>query len=296
MPAAFAFRYESRAPDGALGRLVESIWYARGTVPYQRERIAPTGSAVAVLVLGDPIRETPDDGHGPPFMTERGFLIGPHDRPVINEPLGETYAVGIVSTAVGCEAVFGVAPSSIRGRVVDLEATWGMAADLRRELLVAIGPARMLDLVEVSLGAEVAAPPDPLLVRCERAVRMLETDPSRPVAAIADALGVSHAQLDRDFRRVVGLSPRSVARLSRVRRLLATIDVRQRQPWAELAQEHGWFDQSHLIRDFRRHTGVTPIDYVEAQRAAFQPQGAGDSAGFVPEPMLRRDPPMLIPS
>ena len=64
MGEAFAFDFRPRFPTGDLGRAVEQVWYARGTVPYARERIAPTGSTVVVLVLGPPIRETPDDGGG----------------------------------------------------------------------------------------------------------------------------------------------------------------------------------------------------------------------------------------
>ena len=49
------------------------------------------------------------------------------------------------------------------------------------------------------------------------------------------------------------------------------------------AAELGWFDQPHLIRDFKRHTGVTPSQYIEAQRAVFSPGDQTGAAGFVPE-------------
>jgi AraC-like DNA-binding protein len=45
----------------------------------------------------------------------------------------------------------------------------------------------------------------------------------------------------------------------------------------------GWFDQAHLIRDFKRHTGVTPSEYVAAQRSTYDRDEAAISAGFVPE-------------
>ena len=284
LPEAFAFDYQVRNPGGPLGRLVESVWYARGSIPYARERIAPTGSAVAVIVLGPAIVETPDDGRGRPLRAERGFLIGPHDRPVVNEPTGETFAVGIVTTSVGCEAVFGVRPASIRGRVVDLEPAWSSAGRLRRRLLRTTEPVRMLDLVVDTISRTAHLDLDPTAMRCERAVALLEADPTRPIATIADELSVSHTRLDREFTGVIGLSPRALARLLRMRRLLASIDVGSTVAWADLAQAFGWFDQSHLIRDFRRHTGVTPTTYVRAQSAVLAPSGTGDAAGFVPEP------------
>jgi len=245
---------------------------------------------VAVLVLGDAIIETPDDGRGTPLRADHGFLIGPHDRPVVNEPTGETHAVGVVTTSIGCEAVLGIAPASIRGRVVDLEAAWGPATSLRERILGAGDADVALDLMVAALERTVDADLGPTLLRCERAVAMLEGDPTRPITAIAADLGISHARLDRDFTSVVGLSPRSLARLLRMRRLLEAIDVRHGVPWADLAADFGWFDQSHLIRDFRRHTGVTPTQYVRAQAAMLAPAGAGDAAGFIPDPVLRTRP------
>ena len=54
----FDFDFRPHRPAPPLDRLVETIWYARGTVPYAREKIAPTGSTVAIVVLGDPALTT----------------------------------------------------------------------------------------------------------------------------------------------------------------------------------------------------------------------------------------------
>jgi AraC-like DNA-binding protein len=32
--------------------------------------------------------------------------------------------------------------------------------------------------------------------------------------------------------------------------------------WAEIAADHGYYDQSHFIRDFRDFTGMTPSVYL----------------------------------
>lgn len=281
-PAPFDFDYRVREPGGALGRFVESLWFARGTVPYRRERIAPTGSTVAVIVLGDPIIEIADDGRGVPLETGRGFVIGPHDGPVINEPTGETYACGVVTTPVGCQAVMHIEPAAIRGQILELGDGWPAADALRPALLEANGPDAQLDLLEGRI-RETLAPEVPGLERCERAIALLEAEPTRPIAAIAEALDVSHGHLVRELTRIVGLSPRKFARLIRMRRLLQALDVTGETDWAGRAADLGWFDQAHLIRDFKRHTGVTPTQYVSAQRSVFGPVSDADAAGFVPE-------------
>jgi AraC-like DNA-binding protein len=116
--------------------------------------------------------------------------------------------------------------------------------------------------------------------RCEAVVGALEDDPTRPIADLAAEVGVSHGHLDREFTAVVGLSPRALSRILRLRVLLAGLDVYAPVNWTALAAGLGWFDQSHLIRDFKRHTGVTPSEYVAAQRDAFSPAQA--APGFVP--------------
>lgn len=281
MPAtAFPFDYRVRTPEGPAARLVESIWYARGTVPYTRERIAPTGSTVAVFVLGDPILQTPE--RGDPLEASFGFLVGPHDRPVWNQPLGETFAVGIVATSVACHALFDREPAPLRGTVTDLREGWSHADGLRAKLSQGGDPDAMLDVLS-SYVRERAVPEGIAFQRCERAVAMLEADPARPITDIAAELHISHAHLDRQFTERVGLTPKALARLLKLRRLLASLDVREDPDWAALCAQWVWYDQPHFIRDFKRHTGVTPNQYVAAQRKMFAPDQAGDGAGFVPE-------------
>lgn len=271
------FEFELRRPAPPLATWVESVWFARGRMPFRSERIAPTGSTVAVLVLGPPIVQIPGDGAGEPFVAERGWLAGPHDRPVITVPTAETLAVGIVATPVGCRALFGVDPAPLRGRVVDLVPAWPAAVPLRAALRAEPDPQRCLDLGESALRAGLS--PGPGVTRCAAAVAALEADPTRPIADVAAGLGITHAHLDREFLRIVGLTPRALARILRLRRLLDSVDVHGPVRWTTLATEWGWFDQSHFIRDFTRHTGVTPSAYVAAQRAAY----AVHEPGFVPE-------------
>jgi methylphosphotriester-DNA--protein-cysteine methyltransferase len=275
------FEYVTRKLRGEIGRFVELIWFARGRITGVSERIAPTGSTVAAVVLGDPMRLTPGGG-GAPFTAETGFLIGPHDRPVVNEPQGETHCVGIVTSPVGCRPCFGLGPAGLRGRILDPMEAWPRAAALRIALSSCRSPAEALDVVESTLRTS-----EPFggaaLARCEAAVEALSANPARPVADIAAALGVSHGHLDRQFTEQVGLSPRTLARILRMRRLLERIDVYEPLAWADLAAELGWFDQAHLIRDFQRHTGVTPAEYVAAQRSTYARSEAAASPGFVPD-------------
>jgi AraC-like DNA-binding protein len=273
------FAFTQRTPQGPLARYVESIWHARGQIPYARERIAPTGSSVAGIVLGSPIRQIPDGGA--PFLAATGFLIGPHARPIVNEPTAETHCVGIVTTPIGCRAVFGIAPAPLRGRIVDLLAAWPAAGSLRARLPVGGDPEELLDRVESELrfGLDES---DRGLARCASAVAALQADPTRPVADIAAELGLSHGHLDREFARIVGMGPRTLARVLRVRRLLELVDVHGPVAWTRLAADLGWYDQSHLVRDFREFAGLGPSAWLAAEFPNVQGAPAGVAAASGP--------------
>lgn len=271
------FDYVARAPRPELRPFVAELWYARGTMTAPRERVAPTGSAVLGIVLGDPILQVPGNGDGEPYLAEHGFLIGPDDAAMLNEPTGGTWAVGVVATPTGCATAFGVPPRSIRGKVVDPAVWSGFTV---RDALRTAGSEASLDLVEAAL-LQHLSPVDPGQTRVADAVAALEAAPTRPIADLAEELGISHGHLDHEFGRVVGLSPRALSRVLRLRALVGSIDVYGGVEWTALASELGWFDQAHLIRDFRRFTGVTPGEYAAAMRERYTPEEA--LPGFTPE-------------
>ena len=64
------------------------------------------------------------------------------------------------------------------------------------------------------------------------------------------------------FRAQVGLTPKRFARVRRLQRLVGRVHGKAAVDWAEAAATHGYFDQAHLINDFRELTGLTPAAYA----------------------------------
>lgn len=276
----------SRRPGGELGRYVERLWYQRGTGAEPRETIAPTGSVVGALVLGDPLLLTPHTSRPPtpaarlrgeqrPFRAASSFLLGPHDRPVEAVATGETHVLGLVTTPVGCAAAVHVPPGLIRGRVVNLLAAWSGAAAVRRQIEGGEEhPERMLDALEEALAASLAAPGHGV-ARCARAVALLDAAPTTPVHLVAREVGISPGHLDREFARIVGLPPATYAGLVRVRRLLERVDEIGTPAWDDHAATLGWSDAARLERDVVRSTGRTPAEHAAGPAGRAGPAGTG---------------------
>lgn len=99
-------------------------------------------------------------------------------------------------------------------------------------------------------------------LRAARAAMRLCAEPTAAMDCVADEQHVSRRQIERDFSRWLGVSPRHLSQVARVqgmaRRAHAGASL------ADLAAEFGFADQSHMNRVVRQLTGVTPREFVRA--------------------------------
>jgi len=85
------------------------------------------------------------------------------------------------------------------------------------------------------------------------------------VRLLARRLHVSERHLERVMRRDVGLAPIVLARILRLQRVLQLMRRRPGCPLGEVAVRAGYFDHSHMVREFRRIVGCTPTQFGGAQ-------------------------------
>lgn len=110
------------------------------------------------------------------------------------------------------------------------------------------------------LEAGPLSPPD---ARVARTALRLSSDPAQPVdaQALAHLEGVTRRQLERDFRRCLGLSPGAYARVARFQRAAAAVSAGA--SIADTAALLGYADQAHLTRSFTRYSGLTPRELAQ---------------------------------
>lgn len=147
-------------------------------------------------------------------------------------------------------ALLGVPARELRDRRVELADLWP-AAEVRRltgRVNGAADPATALEELALDLAARSPAP-DPLLGAVAAALAA-----GRPVAAVADELGLGVRQLHRRSLTAFGYGPKTLARVLRLQRALAL--ARSGVPFAATATRVGYADQAHLARDVRELAGM----------------------------------------
>ncbi|MEO8846930.1 MAG: AraC family transcriptional regulator [Kofleriaceae bacterium] len=189
-------------------------------------------------------------------------VSGPRTRAVFKRTTGMTSVV-IVSLKPGWAVpLFGVAASALTDRYVKVEDLWGgTGAALRDEVLAAASPGEMLDRLSHAIDLRSRGTREPASGRlARRAVRLLEGDEVR-VDRVAKQLGVSSRHLRRAFTESIGIGPKDFARAVRLPRAVQRATMTH--DWGRIAADVGYYDQAHLISEFRELVGLTPGAFVK---------------------------------
>ncbi len=91
------------------------------------------------------------------------------------------------------------------------------------------------------------------------------------IADVVEEVGYSQRHVLGLFRRWVGLPPKQYGRIRRFQQVLGSAANGDGAPppdpdWADIAADHGYYDQSHLIRDFQQFAGMSPGAYLVSYR------------------------------
>jgi len=191
-------------------------------------------------------------------------VLGPLTRARYKQAGGVAFTVRAVLSPDVARAVVGVPLGELTDRVVSLEALWGRAATaLRDRIAEASSELAARELVAAVIARAPRRPraTDALVARARTLL-----DGGQPVARIAHVLDVNERTLRRAFVDRTGLSPKRYARIARLQRVLA-LARGGHVDWARLARELGYFDQAHLVNDFRDLVAATPDAFGRARLA-----------------------------
>jgi AraC-like DNA-binding protein len=89
--------------------------------------------------------------------------------------------------------------------------------------------------------------------------------PAPPVSDVADEVGLSARRFIELFKDEVGLAPKLFCRVRRFQRAVRLVHGRTDVDWADVALDCGYFDQAHLIHEFREFSGLSPTAYLRVR-------------------------------
>jgi AraC-like DNA-binding protein len=262
---------DAHRPDGGLALvrhaasprlrgLAHDYWgYAERTAGTLRRRELPSADIIFIVNLGAPLLVAQPRSAPRVIPTGGGFIAGLHETYALTETAGSQSGVELRLSPLGAYRLLGQSMDALVNRSVPLDQICGAwAVELTERLQAAPTWGDRFAALDAALGARLAdaRASSPEVAWAWR--QLVRSGGRVPIATLSEELGWSPKRLIACFREQVGLSPKQVARLLRFQRVTNLIAATETPDWGALAQQCGYYDQSHLIQEFQRFAGDTP--------------------------------------
>ena len=248
-----------------LAGFVDLLWFYEGPPrPHKMERLLPDGSMELVVNLDDDeVRVYDRRDHTRYERLSGGVLIGPHSDFFVIDTAEQERVLGIHFHPGGAFPFLRLPAAELHGLHVSLADVWGgFAGEFRERLIAAPSVEVRFDLLETALLKRLERP----LARHPAvgfALREFRGAARGEVAAVREETGLSERRFIELFRQQVGLPPKLYCRVRRFQRAIRRVARGGVVDWAGVAVDCGYFDQAHLIHDFRAISGLSPGEYAQ---------------------------------
>jgi AraC-like DNA-binding protein len=275
-------------PAPALARFVDHLWCLRDAPVHAREHVLPAGTLELVINLSEDEFRVYDRERPERFQRFAGAMVsGAYSRYFVIDTREHASIMGVHFRPGGALQFLGLPPGALADTHVELSQLWGArASDLREQLCAACSYERRFELLERALLERMAD----ASLRPAAAAGIALLGAGRKVGDVAKLLSLSRRRFISVFSADVGTTPKLFARIQRFQRALQCAHAPDQLDWSQLALASGYFDQSHMIRDFVEFAGVAPAELrnrgqhdVKADHVAVPP-GPGSHLSNTPAP------------
>ena len=256
--------YREYSPSPALQPFVQCYWagtpQSRGGDQNGVHRVVPDG-CIDILVRFD---ASTAEGAKPsrPRFADRALVVGTMSRPLIVSEADNTCFLGVRFKPGKAIGFLGVPAGELTDQSIALGDVWtrdGNRLESRLADLRGIGP--RLALLEAALLERLdrKRAEDPYLEALVDLI--LRRQGSVSIAALSKFAGLSRQHVARKFDRYIGINPKLFCRVVRFQSLLEAIRLARGVDWAAAALELGYYDQAHMILEFKEFSGLTPATF-----------------------------------
>jgi len=262
-------KYYLFKPENKLSRYVNYLWLCEAYIPQSRyERNLPNGvTDIAINLEGKPYSVFDYNNPGKRIEYSSSVVVGPHTRYVFLTPDTRVNTMGAVLNPGATLALFGIPAYEFQNRIVNLESIIGSGiGEIRSHLSEAsthgekikILQAFLLGLVNNDISANRII---------KYAIQELKISDTRvTVQNMVKKFGISQKHFIHLFKNEIGMPPKTFLRICRFHQLLDRLVGQSSPDWTDIALNSGYYDQAHMIHEFKSITGIQPTGYETISR------------------------------
>lgn len=239
-------------------------------MPFRHEKVSPVPALDLKINLGDRFHFYAANDRTAPINLSESWLVGLYGIHHSIDWPSDMRLYGVRFKPNGAFPFLSFPLSELYNQVVMLDAIWGRwASQIQEQLHAAPTVAAGLVLFERLLrdrlretlyGQDIV----------EYAISVIDHHHGKvSIRELSDHIGISQNHLGTLFKRVVGTSVKELARLYRFEHVLQFIDQTESVDWTQIAQQFGYYDLSHINKDFVMFSGHSPTEYWQLRRRVY---------------------------
>lgn len=220
-----------------------------------------------VFNLSKPINCIVDDAL--PVTISKDFIIGSLARQIQIKPTGSMSLFGVRFTPEGLYPFLSMPPVDLSDICVEIEEVWELNGLGVSDFIHDTDPIAesLIQTFEKFFSRRM----DDFIrkhgMNVEKAVSIIRSHKGQiPVETLANQLQVSSRHLERKFTQLIGVPPKQLCRIFRIKNVLNHLKTTKSDS-ASLALVSGYFDQAHFIHEFKFFTGQSPSNYLSGWRS-----------------------------
>lgn len=259
--------YKTYEPHSNLKSLVNCYWTLE--VPkqseLQKQRIVPDGCIEMAFILGDNIkRYTSEDKF---ILQPRAMVLGQTIEPFYIEPIGYVNTFAIRFYPYGFANFVSESMNNLINKETSIDQLFGAenANDLEQKIIKAENTEQRISIIEKFLLERLND--EKTINRIVKNIvdSLLSTNGSASINSILKDDLSKRRQLERNFRKQIGVSPKQLGKIIRLQTALKMLLNQKSENLTDIAYNSKYFDQAHFIKDFREFTGINPKEFLASE-------------------------------
>ncbi len=247
----------TRYRDPGITEVVRDLVEIKGRSTVVRRRLCPRNTPEILINLGDPVYAEGVEG-----KFTRCVMQGSKAEPVDVVHSPRRHFLSIRFRPNGFYKLWGIPQRKFTNSYYQGGELLKGLEELRSRLLECGSREGRFALIREWVRGEMASAdlePAPLL--SDVLISELRRQPALSVRELTRRTGYTRKHLGARFKEEAGMTVKRYQGIQRFYRMMRDLESEERPPWARLACRHGYYDQSHFIREFKRYTGLTPTEY-----------------------------------
>lgn len=257
--------YQTFKPHKDLKSIVKFYWTLE--VPFdpknQKQKIVPDGCVEMTFNFGDKIKR---------YTSENDFILHPNAMVMGQRtksfnilPVGNVDTFAICFFPIGFANFVKTPLENLVDKETPIEELFGRAEaeELEQQMLQAIDTQQRIDIIETFLLKKLNEKNTISNIVKSTVDTLLKTNGTTPINVILKDDISKRRQLERHFKKQIGISPKQLGKAIRLQATLQLLLNKKSDTLTDIAYENEYFDQNHFIKDFKDFVGITPKEFLD---------------------------------